>query len=136
MLENGIFFEETFQSIHHFESEFFMRHLTTAEEYLDTNFMTLGEELTDLAELDVEVTLTNLHPETHLLEFVRFIAAAVFLRLFHLLVLVFTPVDDFCNRWISVRRDFNQVESGVGCGFQCIAATEDTELLTIWPNNA
>jgi len=102
MLKYGFFFKNRTDLFNHVEPEFFVSHFTATEEYLDTHFVTLSEELTHFSELDVEVALSNFKPKSHLLEFALLVAAAVFLRLFHLLVLEFTPVDDFSNRRVSV----------------------------------
>ena len=80
-----------------------MRHLATAVEDLNTDFVPLSEELAYFAELDLEVALSDLEPEAHLLEFTLLVVAAAFLSLLLLLVLIFAPVDDFDNRWVGIR---------------------------------
>ncbi len=102
MLKYGFFFEDCTDFVNHVEAKFFVGHFAATEEYLNTNFVTLGEELAHFTELNVEVALSNFKPKSHLLEFALFVAAAVFLRLFHLLVLEFTPVDDFSNRRVGI----------------------------------
>ena len=80
-----------------------MRHLATAVKDLDTDLVALGEELTYLSELDVQVALSDLESETHLLEFALLVVAAALLSLLLLLVLIFAPVDDFHNRRVGIR---------------------------------
>ena len=79
-----------------------MGHLATTVENLDTDLVTIGEKGADFPQLYLEVTRADLEPEPHLFEFALLAALAVFLLFLHLLVLVFTPVDDFCNGWVGV----------------------------------
>lgn len=136
MLFDSRFFQEFKDSVDHDVAEFFMRHLATAIKDLNTYFMTFGEEFAHLTELDIQVALTNFEAEPHLLEFACLVASAILLRFFHLLILVFTPVDDFCNGRVSIGRDFNQVEASFFGSFERVCTTQNTELFTRLSDNA
>ena len=112
-----------------------MRVLATAVEYLETDLVTLFEEPTYFAKLDVQVALSNLHTKSHLFEFSCLVALAIFLRFLHLLILEFTPVDDFSYRRVCVWRDFYQIKSRFFGSLESIAATQDAKLFTRLTDN-
>lgn len=102
--------------------------LTTAVEDRDANLVAVGQKLADLTQLDVQVSLADLHAEPHLLELALLALCTVLLLFLHLLILVLTPVDDFGYRRIGAGRDLNQVNSGFLCELQCLVSGEDTKL--------
>lgn len=120
--------------MNHIVSQFFVGHFTAAVKDLDSHFMSFAQKLADLSEFDFQISRADLKPEAHLLEFTLLVAATVFLSFFHLLVLIFAPVDDFRYRWIGVWRNFNEIEPGVSGGFESVGSTYDAKLFTLFAN--
>jgi len=71
-----------------------------------------------------------------LLEFALLVASAVLLSFLHLLVLVFTPVDDFGYWRICVWRDFNQVKAGFFSQAQGFSTADNAKLFAALSDNA
>ena len=108
-----IFRNERKNLIKHSLSEFFMSHFATTENDHDLDAVTIFEEAFDFADFDIKVVVANLQANLHCFKLGLFFAGLFTILgfFFHLLVLVFTPVDDFDNWWIGVSRNFYQVDS-------------------------
>ena len=65
--------------------------------------MAIGKEATNLAQLHLEVAAADLEAKPHLFEITCLGRSLTTLLIFHFLILVFTPVNDFSDRWLSVR---------------------------------
>ena len=96
------------------------------------------EEAADFADFDVKVVVADLEANFHLLELGLFFASlfAVFGFFFHLLVLVFAPIDDFDDGRVGIRGDFHEVNTGVSSEKLGVTARHDTELFSIRSNYA
>ena len=68
------------------------------------------EEFRDLIHLDLEIVRANLEPKPHLLHIQRLSRLAILLLLLGALVVELTPIDNFANWRISIRRNLYQIE--------------------------
>ena len=113
-----------------------MSHFATTEDnhYLDA--VSVIKEAFNFADFNVKVVVRDFEADFHCLKLRLFFASffTVFCLLLHLLVLVFTPVDDFDNGRVGVSRDFDEVNSLISGEKLGISATHDTELLPICSN--
>ena len=91
-----------------------MGHLATTEDNHDFDTITVVEEAADFADFDVKVIVADLEADFHLLELGLFFASffAIFGLFFHLLVLVFAPIDDFDDRRVGGGSDLDEVDTG------------------------
>jgi hypothetical protein len=112
LFDDGVIFEQVGDFVDHDVTKFPVGVLASAVEDRDAYLVAFGQKFADLSQFDVEVALTDLHAEPHLLKLALLAFRTVLLLLFHLLVLVFTPVDYFSDRRISARRDLNQIDAG------------------------
>lgn len=70
-------------------------------------FVASIKEVDNFFKFDLQVVLTDLQAEPHLLDIKCFGVAAVFLQLFGALVVVFAPIDYLRNRRIGIGRYFD-----------------------------
>lgn len=84
-----------------------MSEFTATEEDGNLHFMSDFEEFGDFAELDLHVMLADFEAEAHLLYIERFSSPLVFLLLLGALIVKLAPVDDLCDRWVCLRRNFD-----------------------------
>ena len=113
-----------------------MGHFAATEDDNDSDTIAVGEELLNFAEFDVKVVVADFEADFHSFELGLFFAGffTIFGLFFHLLVLVFAPVDDFDNGRVGVGGDFHQVNS-LFTGEQLrVAAGHNTQLLSISTN--
>ena len=115
-----------------------MGHFTPAEDDHDFDVVAVLEEAADFADFDVKVVVADLEANFHLLELGLFFAGlfAIFGFFFHLLVLVFAPIDDFDDGRVGIRGDFHEVNAGVSGEKLGVTARHDAELLSIRSNYA
>ena len=121
-------------AIHQVGADFFVGHFATAEDNHDFYPIAIFEELEDFAAFNIEVILPNLQTKSNLFEFAAFgvfLSATLF---FHLLVLVFTPIDDFNNWRICIWRYLYQIKSRIACSELSIATRHDAKLRTVSTN--
>lgn len=113
-----------------------MGHLATTEDNDDFDTVAVGEKLLDFAEFNVKVVVADFETNFHSFKFGLFFASffTILGLFFHLLVLVFTPVDDFDNGRVGVGGNFHQVYSLFAGEQLRIAARHDAELLSISTN--
>ena len=93
--------------------------------------MSVSEKLSHFSELDIEVAGTNLQTKSHLFEVNRFCGAPTTLLIFHLLVLIFAPIDNFGNWRICVRGDLYEIELCLSCGVERIFEWHYPELFAV-----
>ena len=132
----GIGGKQRSDTVHHSLTEFLMGHFAATEDDNDSDTIAVGEELLNLAEFDVKVVVADFEADFHSFELGLFFAGffTIFGLFFHLLVLVFAPVDDFDNGRVGVGGDFHQVNS-LFTGEQLrVAAGHNTQLLSISTN--
>ena len=136
--EDDFAFEETKDFVEHLLTHFLVRHFTTAEDDHDFDVVAVVEEATDFADFDVKVVVADFEANFHRFELGLFFAGffAVFGFFFHLLVLVFTPIDDFDDGRVGIRGDFHEVNSSVSSEKLGVTARHDAELLSIRSNYA
>lgn len=96
-------------AIHELGADFFVGHFAATEDnhYFDT--IAIFEQLEDFAAFNIEVIFPNFQTKPNLFELATlgvFLGAALF---FHLLVLVFTPIDDFDNWRVRIWRNLDQI---------------------------
>jgi len=112
-----------------------MGHFSSPIDYCNFNLVSSFQKLAGLLEFDVEVVGADLQPDANLLDLDRFSPAAAFILLFGALVVVFTPVDDFGDRRIGLRRNLDQVEPGGLSQLQRFGQSNYAALLTELINN-
>lgn len=122
LFNNDVFTEGDNNAFHELKSKLLVGIFTAAIHQLYPNLVAVIQKVSDFLELDIEVVLANFEAEAYLLEFTHLGMLAVPLLLFHLLILVFTPVDDFGNRRRCLWGDLNQIEPSVFGGLQCISS--------------
>ena len=115
-----------------------MGHFTPAEDDHDFDVVAVLEEAADFADFDVKVVVADLEANFHLLELGLFFAGlfAIFGFFFHLLVLVFAPIDDFDDRRVGVSGNLDEVDASVTGEKLGFTARHDAELLSISSNYA
>ena len=121
-------------AIHELGANFFVGHFAATEDnhYFDT--IAIFEQFDDFAAFNIEVIFPNFQTKSDLFEFAAFgifLGAALF---FHLLVLVFTPIDDFDNWRVRVWRNLDQVQTGVACHELGITTRHNAKLRTVSTN--
>lgn len=111
---------------------FFVGHFTAAEDNHDLDAVTVFEELADFADFDPEVVVTDFEADFHRFELGLFFTSffAILGFFFHLLVLVFTPVDDFDNGRVGIAGDFHQINTLFSSDFLSVTAGHDAKLFT------
>ena len=72
--------------------------------------------------------LANLEAQPHLLDVKYFRTSSVLLLLLRSLVVVFTPIDYFCDRRVGVGGNFDEIEALVRRDSQSFCACENTKL--------
>lgn len=93
--------------VHEVSTDLLVGHFAATENDHDLDAITALEKLESLADFNIEVIFPNLQTKSDLLEFGAFCILLSARLLLHLLVLIFTPVDDF-NYWrVGVRGDFH-----------------------------
>ncbi len=90
-----------------------MSQLAAPVEDNDFNFVASIKKAGDFLEFDPEVMVAYLEPEAHLLYFETLGVSFALLELLRLLVVVFTPIDNFCYRRICIGRNFHQIKFAV-----------------------
>ena len=117
---------------------FFVGEFATAKDDHDFYMVPVFEETANFADFDVKVVIADFEADFHLLELGLLFASffAIFRLFFHLLVLVFSPIDDFDDGRIGVRGNFHEVDAGVACDKLGFTARHDAELLSIRTNYA
>ena len=115
-----------------------MSHLATPEDDHNLHAVTILEEFVNFAEFDTEVVVADFQAEFHRFKLRLFFAGffAIFRLFFHLLVLVFTPVDDFDNRGIRISGNLDKVNTLVVGDGLSFFTRHDAELLTAGANYA
>lgn len=108
-----------------------MSHLASSVESSDFDLMTIIQEGLCFLELDAEIVITNFEAKTDLFQLLGFDAALVLLQLLGTLVIVFTPISDFDNWWISTWRNLYQIEFLITSNLQGFCSIQNTQLLTV-----
>ena len=110
-----------------------MRKFATAED--DENFysVTIVEELTNFTEFNVKVIVANFKADFHLFKLGLFFAGffTLFSLLFHLLVLILAPIDDFNDRRVSGGGNLDEVDTLVPGENLGIAARHKAKLFSV-----
>lgn len=119
-------------------TKFFVCHLTAAEDNHDLDAVAVFKKTLDFADFDIKVVVADFEANFHRFKLGLFFTGffAIFGFFFHLLVLVFTPVDDFDNWWVGIGCNFNQVDTLFFSDHLRVAARHDAELLSISSNYA
>ena len=94
-------------TIHQVSADLLVSHFAATEDDHDLDAITILEKLESFADFNIEVILPNFQTESNLFELATLgvlFGASLF---FHLLVLVFAPIDDFDYWWIGVRGNFH-----------------------------
>lgn len=132
----GVGGEERSDTIDHGLTEFLVGHFAATKDDDDFDAIAVGEELLDFAEFDVKVVVADFEANFHGFELGLFLAGflAILGFFFHLLVLVFAPVDDLDNRRIGVGSNLYQVNSLFAGDKLRVAAGHDAELFSISSN--
>lgn len=102
-----IFFDLFCQGV----TEFLMGDLATTELKLDAHFVTFGEEIFSVDDLDEVVVRIDADAEFQLLHFATFVVLVSFLLVLLLHVFVFAVIDDLADRRFGIGGDFDQIES-------------------------
>ena len=89
-------------ALHEFGADFFVSHFAATEDNHDFNSVAIVEQFEDFAAFNIEVIFPNFQTKSDLLKFGSFGVLLGTSLFFHLLVLVFTPIDNFYNRRIGV----------------------------------
>ena len=110
LVNNDGIAEIAYNFICKFKTDVFVRELSSAVEDGDLDFVTSLQEAGDFTHFDPQVVLADFEAETHLLELCGFGGAFVFLQLLGALVVVFTPISDFYDWWVSGGGNFYEVE--------------------------
>ena len=143
-VKTGLAFDDSFafkegeDFVEHLLPHFFVGHFAAAEDNHDFDMIAILKETFDFADFDVKVVVADFEAKFHLLELGLFFASffAVFGFFFHLLVLVFTPIDDFDDRRVGVCGNFHEVNTCVSGEKLGTSARHDAELLSIRTNYA
>lgn len=85
------------------EAQVFVGEFAPAVDNGQLHFVSSFQEIGNFAELDLQVVLTDLQPEAHLLYLKCFRIFLVALHLLRTLVAVFPPVNDFDDWWLGIR---------------------------------
>lgn len=131
--DNDVFSKEFNDFVEELLADFFVGHFATTKDDHDFYTISVFEETFDFTDFDVKVVVADFEANLHLLKLGLFFTGffAIFGFFFHLLVLIFAPIDDFDDRRVGVCSDFYKVNtfvSGENLGF---AARHDAELLSI-----
>ena len=137
-LSDGVFGEKTEDLVQEILTDFFVRHFATAEDNHNFDVVTIFKETFDFADFDVKVVVADFETDFHLLKLGLFFASlfAIFSLFFHLLVLVFAPIDDFDDRRVGVSGNLDEVDASVTGEKLGFTARHDAELLSISSNYA
>ena len=92
-------------AVHELGADLFVSHFAATEDNHNFDTIAIIKQLDDFAAFNIEVILPNLQTKPDLFELGAFGFLLGAGLLLHLLVLVFTPVDDFDDRGVSVRRN-------------------------------
>ncbi len=135
---DGVFGEKTENLVQEVLTDFLVRHFATAEDNHDFDVVAIFEETFNFADFDVKVVVADFETDFHLLKLGLFFASlfAIFSLFFHLLVLVFAPIDDFDDRRVGVSGNLDEVDASVTGEKLGFTARHDAELLSISSNYA
>ena len=97
----------------------------------DFDFVTGLQEFCCPIQLDSQVMGANAQAKSYLFHIQRLGILAVLLLLLGALVIKLTPVDDASHRWVSIRRDFDQIKLALAGGIQSLLSAENAKLLAI-----
>ena len=115
-----------------------MGHLAATEDNHNLDTVAVFKEAFDFADFNVKVVIRDFEANFHLFELGLFFAGffAVFSFFLHLLILVFTPVNNLDDRRIGVGRNLDEIDTLVSGKDLGVSATHDAELLTTGSNYA
>ena len=134
LVDNGDIGEEVDDFVHQFGTNLLMCHFSASEDNRYSDTIAVFEKLSDFADFYIEVVVPNFQTKPDLFEFATASLFLGFGKFFHLLVLVFAPIDDFYYRGGSTRGNLDEIDS-VFLGLESgIAARHDAQLFAIWPN--
>ena len=110
-----------------------MRHLAATKDNHNFHAVAIFEKTFDFSDFDVKVIVANFEANLHLFKLGLFFASffAIFGFFFHLLVLVFSPIDDFYDRRICARGNFYEVYSLVFSEVKGFFARHNAELFSV-----
>ncbi len=115
-----------------------MSHFAATEDNHDFYTIAVFEETFDFTDFDVKVVVAYFEANFHLFKlglfFAGFFADLGFF--FHLLVLVFTPIDDFNDRRSCSRGNLYKINAFVSGESEGFAARHEAELFSIRSNYA
>lgn len=118
-------------------AEFLVSHLTATELELDAHFVTFGEEVFGVGDLDEVIVRIDADTELHLLHLASLLMlVGLFLVLF-LDVFELAVVDDFAHRRVSHRGNFDEVQTTFFSRTESHMRGHDAQLmLTVFFNDA
>lgn len=100
-----------FDLLHQLKTHFLVRHLASTELELNTDFVTVEQEIFGMSDLDEVVMGVDAHAELHLLQLAGLVLLEGFLLVLLLNVFVFAVIDDLAHRRVDVGRDLDEVEA-------------------------
>ncbi len=100
LIDNPDFGQSLGNSLQKLVAQFLVRHLATSEEDHDLHLVALLQKAADFAKLDFKIVRAYFETQSHLLHLRGFGIFTISLQFLHLLVIVFTPVDNANHRWV------------------------------------
>lgn len=92
------------------------------------------QEVTDFTKFHLQVVLAYFKAEPHLLYFERLGVALALLHLLGAVVIILTPINDFCDRRLCLGRYFYKVQATFGSDLERFVARKYPKLLAVFFN--
>src|SRR3954469_11476462 len=109
----------------HVHAELLVRQFAPAEPHGDFDLVAFLDELVHAAHLDCVVMVVDARTQLDFLDLYNLLLFAGLVLLFLFFVLELSEIEDLADRRISVGRDFNKVQAGIGGHVHRFAAPDD-----------
>ena len=123
------------QASHFRAADFLVRHFTAAMKNHGAYFVAFPEKLDDLVFANLIIVLGGGRPELYLFELRAAAAFALLMRLFILLVKIFSIIGNLANWRVRRWRDFDQVESAFASHANGLIGLHDSKLGSVFINH-
>jgi hypothetical protein len=119
-----------------FAAQVLVRHLAPSKAQCDLHLVSVLEKLENVAHFDIIVIDISIGTEFDFLDLDYFLLLTSFALAFLLLVFKLSEIHDLTDRWIGVRRDFDQVEPSIFGHHNGAGGRHDANVLSFSANQA
>ena len=133
--DNARFGEVLFQPLKQRKTQLFVSNLTATEVNGRLHLVAIVKYANRVVLFEHVVVLIRARPELDLLNRNERLLRFSFLLFLLLLVLVFAEINDSANRWLSLRCNFDKIETLAPGDFDCLLGRHDADLSAVFVDN-